>query len=109
MQLIKAHPIRLNALRSSEVIARELAQFIYRRRLLFILFIFVNAIDTLRSLGALFDVNVNENKQIFQYAIEKANEQLLSGEEFQLEGQVADIVYGNEISVSRGLCGLLEV
>lgn len=60
-------------------------------------------------LGALFDVNVNENKQIFQYAIEKVNENLLSGEEFQLEGQVADVVYGNEITVSRGLCSLLEV
>lgn len=61
------------------------------------------------SLGALFDVNVNENKQILQYAIDKANENLLSGEEFQLEGQVADVVYGNEITVSRGLCSLLEV
>lgn len=65
--------------------------------------------DIFSLLGALFDVNVNENKQIFQYAIEKVNENLLSGEEFQLEGQVADVVYGNEITVSRALCSLLEV
>lgn len=52
---------------------------------------------------------MNENKQIFQYAIEQANEKLLNEEEFQLEGQVAEIEYGNEVTVSRGLCGLLEV
>lgn len=79
---------------------------------LFILNVFQNKFNKFQFfllLGALFDINVNENKQIFQYAIEKVNENLLSGEEFQLEGQVADIVYGNEITVSRGLCSLLEV
>lgn len=60
-------------------------------------------------LGALFDVNVNENKQIFQFAIEQANEKLLTEEEFRLEGEVIEIGYGNEITISRGLCGLLEV
>lgn len=54
-------------------------------------------------------MNVNENKQFFQFAIEQANEKLLKDEEFQLEGQVADITFGNEVSVSRALCGLLEV
>lgn len=62
-----------------------------------------------RSLGALFDVNIDENKQIFEYAIEQANEKLLKEEGFQLEGEVAEIVYGNEVTISRGLCGLLEV
>lgn len=52
---------------------------------------------------------MDTNKQTFQYAIEKANENLLSEEKFKLEGHVADIVYGNEVTTSRGLCGLLEV
>lgn len=59
-------------------------------------------------LGALFDTNVDENKRIFQYAIERVNENLLAEDNFKLEGQVAEIVYGNEITISRGLCGLLE-
>lgn len=54
-------------------------------------------------------MNVDENKQIFEYAIEQANEKLLNGEAFRLEGEVAEIVYGNEITISRGLCGMLEV
>lgn len=62
-----------------------------------------------RSLGALFDINVDENKQIFDYAIEQANEKLLNEESFRLEAEVAEIVYGNEITISRGLCGMLEV
>lgn len=62
-----------------------------------------------RLLGALFDVNVDENKQIFEYAIEQANEKLLNEEAFRLEGEVAEIAYGNEITISRGLCGMLEV
>lgn len=60
-------------------------------------------------LGALFDTNVDQNKRIFQYAIEKANENLLSKEEFILEGEVATIVRGNDFSTSRELCALLEV
>lgn len=60
-------------------------------------------------LGALFDVNVDENKQIFQYAIEKANEKLLAEEEFRLEGEVAEIDFGNELNISRSLCGMFEV
>lgn len=60
-------------------------------------------------LGALFDVNVDQNKQMFQFAIEKANENLLNEEKFRLEGDVVDISYGDEFSVSRSLCGLLEV
>lgn len=59
--------------------------------------------------GALFDVNVDENKQIFQYAIEKANEKLLAEEEFRLEGEVAEIDFGNELNISRSLCGMFEV
>lgn len=46
---------------------------------------------------------------MFQYAIEQANEKLLKEEEFKLEGEVAEIVYGNEFTISQGLCGLLEV
>lgn len=61
------------------------------------------------SLGALFDQNVDENKQIFQYAIERVNEKLLAEEQFRLEGEVAEIEYGNELNISRSLCGLLEV
>lgn len=61
------------------------------------------------SLGALFDTNVDENKRIFQYAIAKANENLLSEEEFILAGEVADIVRGNDFSTSRQLCAILEV
>lgn len=60
-------------------------------------------------LGALFDTNVNENKQIFQYAIERVNEQLLAEEEFRLEGELAEIAFGDEYNISRSLCGLLEV
>ncbi|XP_055300709.1 glutamate receptor ionotropic, kainate 2-like isoform X1 [Sitodiplosis mosellana] len=63
---------------------------------------------TVIKIGALFDVNVDENKQIFEYAIEQVNEKLLKDEEFKLEGEVAEIVYGNEITISQGLCGLLE-
>lgn len=54
-------------------------------------------------------MNVDENKQFFQYAIEQANEKLLKEEAFQLVGEVADITYGNEVSASRAICGLLEV
>lgn len=46
---------------------------------------------------------------MFQFAIEKANENLLNEEKFRLEGEVVDISYGNEITVSHSLCGLLEV
>ncbi|XP_031634001.1 glutamate receptor ionotropic, kainate 2-like isoform X2 [Contarinia nasturtii] len=60
------------------------------------------------KIGALFDVNANENKQMFLYAIERANENLLNTEEFRLEGELAEIVYGNEITISRGVCALLE-
>lgn len=60
-------------------------------------------------LGALFDVNVDENKRMFQYAIEQVNEQLLAEEEFRLEGAVSDIMPGDDYNVSRALCGLLEV
>lgn len=60
-------------------------------------------------LGALFDVNVNENKQMFQFAIEQVNEKFLNEEEFRLEGEVVDISYGNEITISHSLCSLLEV
>lgn len=70
-------------------------------KIVFCLFLFV--------LGALFDVNVNENKQIFQFAIEHANEKLLKEEEFRLEGEDVEISYGNEVTISRGLCGLVEV
>lgn len=54
-------------------------------------------------------MNVNENKQILQFAIEQVNEQLLAEEEFRLAGEVAEVVLGDDLSISRGLCGLLEV
>lgn len=60
-------------------------------------------------LGALFDVNVDENQQMFQYAIEMANEKLLAEENFRLEGEAIAIDLGNELNVSQSLCGLLEV
>lgn len=60
-------------------------------------------------LGALFDVNMDENKLMLQYAIEQVNEKLLAEEEFRLEGAVSDIMPGDEYNISRALCGLLEV
>lgn len=60
-------------------------------------------------LGALFDVNVDENQQMFQYAIEMANEKLLAGEKFRLNGEAVTIDFGNELNTSQSLCGLFEV
>lgn len=54
-------------------------------------------------------MNVDENKQIFQYAIEKANEKLLAKEDFRLEAEIAEIEFGNEFNISRSICGILEV
>lgn len=54
-------------------------------------------------------MNVDENKQIFQYAIEMANEKLLADEQFRLEAEVAEIDLGNELNISRSICGILEV
>lgn len=54
-------------------------------------------------------MNVEENTKMFQYAIEKANEKLLADEEFQLEGEVIEIDFGNEFNTSHSICGLLEV
>lgn len=61
------------------------------------------------SLGAILDVNVNENKQMLSYAIEHANEKLLSEDEFKLASEVVEIMFGNEIDITRSICGLLEV
>lgn len=60
-------------------------------------------------LGALFDVSVDENQQMFQYAIEMANEKLLAAENFRLEGEAIAIDFGNELNISQSLCGLFEV
>lgn len=54
-------------------------------------------------------MNVDQNKQMLQYAIEQVNEKLLAEEEFRLEGAVSDIMPGDEYNISRALCGLLEV
>lgn len=54
-------------------------------------------------------MNVDENKQILQYAIEKANEKLLAEEDFRLEAEVTEIEFGNEFNISRSICGILEV
>lgn len=61
------------------------------------------------QLGALFDVNIDANQQMFQYAIEMVNENLLADENFRLEGEAVAIDFGNELNVSQNLCGLLEV
>lgn len=60
-------------------------------------------------LGALFDVNVDENTQMFEYAIEMANEKLLAAEKFRLSGEAVAIEFGNELNISHSLCGLFEV
>lgn len=60
-------------------------------------------------LGALFDVNVDENQQMFQYAIEMANEKLLADQDFRLNGEAVAIDFGNELNISQSLCGLFEV
>lgn len=59
--------------------------------------------------GALFDVNAEEDKRMFAYAIERVNENLLNADEFRLEAELGEIEYGNEVTVSRGVCELLEV
>lgn len=66
-------------------------------------------IFVLLLLGALFDVNVDGNQQMFEYAIEMANEKLLAEEKFRLSGEVVTIDYGNELNISLSLCGLFEV
>lgn len=52
---------------------------------------------------------MDENQQMFQYAIEMANEKLLAEESFRLEGEAVAIDFGNELNISQSLCGLLEV
>lgn len=54
-------------------------------------------------------MDVDENQQMFQYAIERTNEKLLVGETFRLEGEAVAIDFGNEMNISRCLCELLEV
>lgn len=54
-------------------------------------------------------MNVDENQQIFQYAIEMANEKLLANEGFHLNGESVVIDFGNELNISQSLCGLFEV
>lgn len=38
-----------------------------------------------------------------------ANEEILNEEDFQLEEEISEAVYGNEIVTSKNLCTLLEV
>lgn len=60
-------------------------------------------------LGAVFDVNINENKQVIEYAIARANKIVLDGEEFQLTSEIVEVAYGNEYATSKAVCELLEV
>lgn len=54
-------------------------------------------------------MNVDENTQMFEYAIEMANEKLLAEEKFRLSGEAVTIDFGNELNISQSLCGLFEV
>lgn len=59
--------------------------------------------------GAVFDVNVNENKQVIEYAIDRANKIILGESEFQLSAEIVEVPYGNEYATSKAVCELLEV
>lgn len=59
--------------------------------------------------GAVFDVNINENKQVIDYAINRANKIVLEGENFQLASEIVEVPYGNEFATSKAICELLEV
>lgn len=59
--------------------------------------------------GAVFDVNINENKQVIEYAINRANKIVLEGENFQLASEIVEVSYGNEFATSKAICELLEV
>lgn len=61
------------------------------------------------SVGAVFDVNVNENKQVIEYAINRANKIVLEGGDFQLTSEIVEVPYGNEFATSKAICELLEV
>lgn len=54
-------------------------------------------------------MNINENKQVIEYAIDRANKFVLNGEEFQLTSEIVEVTYGNEYSTSKAVCELLEV
>lgn len=59
--------------------------------------------------GALIDYNQEANKNIFKYAIETANKEILNDEGFQLKGIVKEISYGNDFEASKSACKLLRV
>lgn len=52
---------------------------------------------------------MNENKQIIKYAINRANELVLGGDEFQLSCETVEVPYGSALATSRAICALLEV
>ena len=59
--------------------------------------------------GGLFDYNVDEAKQVFEYAIEIANKELLADEEFQMKSHVLEVPFGDDYLISRNLCKMLKV
>lgn len=54
-------------------------------------------------------MNINENKQVIEYAIDRANKIVLNGEEFQLTSEIVEVTHGNEYATSKAICELLEV
>lgn len=62
-----------------------------------------------RIAGILIDHNQEENKNIFNFAIQTANKEILQDEEFQLKGIVKEIKYGNDLEASKSACKLLRV
>lgn len=65
--------------------------------------------NRLVGVGAVLDANANVNKQVIQYAIERANKVILDGEDFQLTSEFVEVPYGNEFTTSKAICELLEV
>lgn len=59
--------------------------------------------------GILLDYNNEENKKMFDYAIETANNDILAEDDFKLKGLVKEVPFGNEFQVAQNACQLLKV
>lgn len=61
------------------------------------------------TLGATFDKNRKINLAILEYAVDKANINILNGSDIELGYAHEMIDYGNEFGAAESVCRLLEV
>lgn len=65
----------------------------------------------LKKIGAVLesDSNFDKSSQMFQYAVDDANVNILGGTDLKLDVIIEQLEYGREFTISRKVCHLLEV